>query len=75
MGFAMRLNGLTAPEALTASTSNAASALGLMDTGRLEVGLCADLLVLESSDWRDLPYTMGQTMVNQIWIAGQRQSI
>jgi imidazolonepropionase len=75
MGLAVRLNGLTAPEALTASTSNAAAALGLMDSGRLEVGLCADFLVLESSDWRDLPYTMGQTMVNQIWIAGQRQSI
>jgi imidazolonepropionase len=75
MGLAMRLNGLTAPEALTASTSNAAAALGLTDVGRLEAGLCADFLVVESSDWRDLPYTMGQTMVNQIWIAGQRQSI
>jgi imidazolonepropionase len=75
MGLTVRLNGLTAPEALTASTSNAAAALGLTDTGRLEVGLCADLLVLESSDWRDLPYTMGQTMINQVWIAGQRQSI
>jgi imidazolonepropionase len=75
MGLAVRLNGLTAPEALTASTSNAAAALGLTDIGRLEAGLRGDFLVLESSDWRDLPYTMGQTMVNQVWIAGQRQSI
>jgi imidazolonepropionase len=75
MSLAVRLNGLTAPEALTASTSNAAAALGLTDIGRLEVGLRGDFLVLESSDWRDLPYTMGQTMVNQVWIAGQRQSI
>ena len=75
MGLAVRLNGLTPPEALTATTSNAAAALGRTDIGRLEVGLRADFLVLESSDWRDLPYTMGQTMINQVWIAGQRQSI
>lgn len=75
MGLAVRLNGLTAPESLTATTSNAAAALGLTDSGRLEAGLRADFLVLESPDWRDLPYTMGQTMVNQVWIAGQRQSI
>jgi imidazolonepropionase len=75
MGLAVRLNGLTAPEALTATTSNAAAALGLTDIGRLEAGLRADFLVLESPDWRDLPYTMGQTMINQVWIAGQRQSI
>ena len=75
MNLAVRLNGLTAPEALTAATSNAAAALGLTDIGRLEVGMRGDLLVLESSDWRDLPYTMGQTMISRVWIAGQRQSI
>ncbi len=75
MSLAIRLNGLTAPEALTASTTNAAAALGLTDAGRLEVGLAADLLVIESADWRDLPYTLGQTMVNQVWIGGQRQAV
>ena len=75
MGLAVRLNGLTPPEALTATTNNAAAALGLTDIGRLEVGLRGNFIVLESSDWRDLPYTMGQTMINQVWIAGQRQSI
>ena len=75
MSLATRLNGLTAPEALTASTSNAAAALGLTDVGRLEVGLPADLLVIESADWRELPYTLGHTMVSQVWIAGQRQRI
>jgi len=73
MGLAMRLNGLKAAEALTASTVNAATALGLSDVGRLEVGVKADLLVLESSDWRDLPYTLGQNMVREVWIAGRRQ--
>jgi imidazolonepropionase len=68
------LNGLKVAEALTASTANAAAALGLSDVGRLEAGMQADLLVLESSDWRDLPYTLGQNMVREVWIAGRRQA-
>jgi imidazolonepropionase len=75
MSLAVRLNGLTAPEALMASTVNAAAALGLTNVGRLEAGLSADLLVLESPDWRDLPYTLGQSIVSQVWIAGKRQTI
>jgi imidazolonepropionase len=74
MGLAVRMNGLTAPEALTASTVNAAAALGLSNVGRLEVGMQADLLVLESSDWRDLPYTLGQNVVREVWIAGRKQA-
>jgi imidazolonepropionase len=74
MGLAVRLNGLTAPEALTASTANAAAALGLSNVGRLEVGMQADFLVLESSDWRDLPYTLGQNMVREVWAAGRKQA-
>jgi imidazolonepropionase len=74
MGMAVRLNGLTAPEALSASTVNAAAALGLSNVGRLEVGMQADLLVLESSDWRDLPYTMGQNVVREVWVAGRKQA-
>jgi imidazolonepropionase len=75
MSLAVRMNGLTAAEALTASTVNAAAALGLTGVGRLEVGLAADLLVLESSDWRDLAYTLGQNMVSEIWIGGERQTV
>jgi imidazolonepropionase len=74
MALAIRLNGLTAQEALTAATVNAAAALGLPEAGRLEIDLPADLLVLESSDWRDLPYTLGKNIVKEIWIAGQRQN-
>ncbi len=74
MGLAVRLNGLTAAEALNASTVNAAAALGLSNVGRLEVGMQADLLVLESSDWRDLPYTMGQNVVREVWVAGRKQA-
>jgi imidazolonepropionase len=75
MSLAVRMNGLTAAEALTASTVNAAAALGMAQAGRLEVGLAADLLVLETSDWRDLAYTLGQNMVSEVWIGGERLTV
>jgi imidazolonepropionase len=74
MALAVRLNGLTAQEALTAATVNAAAALGRPEAGRLEVGLPADMLVLETSDWRDLPYTLGMNIVKEVWISGRRQN-
>lgn len=72
MGLAVRLNGLTAPEALVAATVNAACALALTDRGRIEAGCRADFLILESSDWRDLVYTMGANPVREVWIGGRR---
>jgi imidazolonepropionase len=75
MSLGVRLNGLSAAEALTASTINAAAALGLTDGGRLDVGLAANLLVLASRDWRDLAYTLGQNMVSEVWIDGERQIV
>ena len=72
--LAVRLNGLTAAEALVASTVNAAAALGLEDTGCLQAGSAADLLVLESRDWRDLAYTLGQSAVREVWSGGERQT-
>ncbi len=72
LALAVRLNGLTAQEALVAGTVNAACALGLRDAGRIEPGLRADFLVLQSSDWRDLVYTFGTNSVREVWIAGQR---
>jgi imidazolonepropionase len=72
LALAVRLNGLTASEALTAGTVNAGCALDLMDTGRLEVGLDADFLVLEGSDWRELVYTLGANPVREVWVRGQR---
>jgi imidazolonepropionase len=72
LALAVRLNGLTAQEALVAGTVNAACALGLADAGRLEVGVQADFLVLEGSDWRELVYTLGSTPVREVWIRGQR---
>lgn len=72
LALAVRLNGLTAQEALVAGTVNAAAALGLSDAGRIEPGLPADFLVLHGSDWRDLVYTLGGNPVRQVWIRGQK---
>jgi imidazolonepropionase len=72
LALAVRLNGLTAAEALVAGTVNAACALGLVDTGRLEAGLYADFLVLDGSDWRGLVYTLGANPVREVWTQGER---
>ncbi len=71
LGLAVRLNGLTASEALIAGTVNAAHALGLADAGRIEAGAQADFVVLESSDWRDLLYCMGANPVHEVWCGGK----
>jgi imidazolonepropionase len=70
LGIAVRLNGLTMQEALTAGTINAACALGLTDAGRIAVGQPADFVVLHSADWRDLIYTLGSNPVREVWAGG-----
>jgi imidazolonepropionase len=72
LALSVRLNGLTAQEALVAGTINAACALGLTDIGRLEAGCPADFLVLHGSDWRELVYTLGRNAVRNVWIGGKR---
>ncbi|HEX4007557.1 MAG TPA: imidazolonepropionase [Acidobacteriaceae bacterium] len=77
LALAVRLNGLTAQEALVAGTVNAACALGLPASGphaagRLEPGLPADFLVLQSADWRDLVYSLGTNPVREVWIRGKK---
>jgi imidazolonepropionase len=72
LALSVRLNGLTAQEALVAGTVNAACALGLSDAGRLEAGQPADFLVLEGPDWRELVYTLGANPVREVWIRGER---
>lgn len=72
LALAVRLNGLTAQEALVAGTVNAAAALGLRDAGRIEAGLPADFAVLNGADWRELVYTLGENPVREVWIGGQK---
>jgi imidazolonepropionase len=52
--------GLAPAEALAACTVNAAHVLGRADRiGRLEPGCAADVVLLDSSDWRYLAYHLG----------------
>ncbi len=71
LALAVRLNGLTAQEALVAGTVNAAHALGRIDLGRIEVGGRADFLVLQGRDWRELVYTLGVNPVKEVRIGGE----
>jgi imidazolonepropionase len=72
LALAVRLNGLTAQEALVAGTANAACAVGRNDLGRIEVSGAADFLVLQGSDWRELVYTLGANPVREVWKAAER---
>ncbi|BDP44099.1 imidazolonepropionase (plasmid) [Deinococcus aetherius] len=75
LALAVRLNGLTPAEALTAGTVNAAAALGLRDRGALAAGQRADFLALHSPDWRDLVYTLGASPVRDVFVGGERISL
>ncbi len=72
LGLAVRMNGLTAHEAIVAGTVNAACALGVSDRGRLEAGCVADFVVLHGKDWRELVYVMGANPVREVWVGGRR---
>jgi imidazolonepropionase len=72
LGLAVRLNGLTAREALVAGTVNAARALGMTGAGCIEAGAPADFAALQSRDWRDLIYCMGVNPVREVWCGGRR---
>jgi imidazolonepropionase len=72
LALAVRMNGLTAQEAVVAGTLNAACALGLKDRGRLEVGCLADFMVLHGRDWRELVYALGANPVREVWVGGRK---
>jgi imidazolonepropionase len=71
MALATRYMRLTPAEALVAATRNAAYALGRGDvTGRIEPGMPADLVVMDTSDYRDLTYRFGRNPVDAVMIGG-----
>ncbi len=72
MGLAVRQNGLTPAEALTAVTANAATLLDLHDRGRLAPGMRADLVLLEEGDWRELAHTVGGRVARGVWVGGKK---
>jgi imidazolonepropionase len=58
--------GMSPAEAICAATFNAACAIGSGHAaGSLEVGKPADLIVLNASDYREIPYHFGVNLVNR----------
>lgn len=71
MALAVRKNGLTPHEALTAVTANAAHLLGLGDAGRIAPGRRADLVLLRCRDERELAHTLGGSPVLLVVCGGR----
>ncbi len=67
MALACRYLGLTPAQAIVASTINAAAAIHRdHEVGSLEVGKKADMLVLETPDYRHLAYRFGTNLVRAV---------
>jgi imidazolonepropionase len=67
MALACRGMGMTPAEALVAATLNAAYAVGRgTDLGSLEPGKQADALILETPDYRQLAYRVGENLVERV---------
>jgi imidazolonepropionase len=72
MALACRGMRLTPAEALVAATLNAAYAIGRgADLGSLEPGKQADMLILETPDYRQLAYRVGENLVERVIKRGQ----
>jgi len=71
MAIASRYQKLLPAEALNASTINAAYAIGLGETrGSIETGKVADLLMIDSSDYRQIAYEFGGNLIRNTVKAG-----
>lgn len=65
--LAVRFCNITIEEALNAVTVNAASSLGIQEeTGSIEPGKRADLIILTVDDYRKLPYQYGSRLVDTV---------
>jgi len=69
--LAVRNLGITAAEAITACTTNAASLLKYPDMGTLKPGNRADLIMLRHTDERQLGYEFGGSHVDLVICNGQ----
>ena len=67
MTIACTQMGLTPEEAITASTLNAAAAVGMSDSvGSVEVGKQADIVLFDVTDCKQIPYYFGGNLVTKI---------
>ena len=71
VALAVRSLGITAAEAITACTANAAALLGLTDRGSIAVGKRADLVLLRWRDERELGHTFGGDPVDAVICGGR----
>ena len=72
MAIACRYQKLLPAEAMNAATINAAYSIGLArQFGSIEVGKSADVLVCDTSDYRQLAYEFGGNLVHRIFKAGR----
>jgi imidazolonepropionase len=67
MALACRYMGLTQAQALAAATVNAAYAIGRgQEIGSLETGKQADIVILDTADYRQLGYRFGSNLVHTV---------
>jgi imidazolonepropionase len=72
ISLASLVYGLTVEEAFTAATANSAYAIGLeAEVGCSLPGYRADLLVLDTDDFRDLSYRLGARLIRTVIAAGR----
>ena len=72
IGLAVMRMGMTIEEAITAATLNAAAALELADeTGSLEEGKAADIILLDLDNYRQIPYFFGHNPVKVVICGGK----
>ncbi len=72
MALATRQMGMTPAETIVAATINAAHAIAMgHEVGSLEVGKKADLIVMDTPDYRHLTYRFGTNLVNMVIKAGR----
>ncbi len=73
VALAVRDMGMSPGEALWAATAGGARALGRDDVGTLEVGMRADLAVLDAPSAIHLAYRPGVPIVSETWVGGRRE--
>lgn len=71
IALAVRALGLSALEAIIATTHTAAQLLGLSDRGVIRAGAHADLVLLRHRDERLLGYELGGNPVDRVWVNGR----
>jgi len=71
MSLACMRMGMSVNEALASITQNAAHVLGLDKTGCIEPGWQADLVILDSPDYRDMTYFYGENHAYAVIKKGQ----